>query len=271
MNTSKKLSEKEIKKHLQIDALVRVFGNIDSTNNEAKRLAEGGFFSPALILAEEQSAGRGRLGRSFYSPESTGLYFTVIIPVNFPLEDITLITPAAAVAVHRTLSQFTDKKLFIKWVNDIYCEDKKICGILAEALSSTETGIIRAVAVGIGINLSTKDFPKDISSVASSLALENADRNHIAAGIANELFAFTENLSAREFIPEYRKYSYVTGKEIFFIQGEKTTNARVLDIDDDGGLVVLLENGETTTLRGGEISVRIKKAPSGSELSALAD
>lgn len=258
MNKSKKLSEKEIKKHIKNDAIVRVFGNIDSTNNEAKRLAESGFCVPTLILSEQQSAGRGRLGRSFYSPESTGLYFTVIIPVNFPLEDITLITPAAAVAVHRTLSKFTDKKLFIKWVNDIYCEDKKICGILAEALSSPETNSISAVAVGIGINLSTKDFPKDISSIAASLALENADRNCIAAGIANELFAFTENLSAREFIPEYRKYSYVTGKEIFFIQGEETTNAHALDIDDDGGLMVLLESGETTTLHGGEISVRVK-------------
>ncbi len=258
MKINKPLSEKEIKKYIKNNTLVRVFQMVDSTNNEAKRLAQSGFFSPAVILSEEQSAGRGRLGRSFFSPKSTGLYFTVIIPVNFPLEDITLLTPAAAVAVHRVLSKFTDKKLFIKWVNDIYCEDKKICGILAEALSSPETGIISAVAVGIGINLSTNDFPNDISAIAASLSLEDADKNLIAASIANELFAFAKNLSAREFIPEYRKYSYVTGKDIYFIQGEKITNARALDIDDDGGLAVLLENGETTTLRGGEISVRVK-------------
>jgi BirA family biotin operon repressor/biotin-[acetyl-CoA-carboxylase] ligase len=205
-----------------------------------------------------QTSGRGRLGRSFYSPERTGLYFTVTIPLNFPLEDITLLTPAAAVAVHRILSKLTDKKLSIKWVNDIYCENKKICGILAEALTDTKTNKLAAVAVGIGINLSTKDFPDDISDIASSLSIENADKNKIAADIANELFAFAENISAREFIPEYRASSCVTGKNIYFIQGEQKQNARALDIDEDGGLVVLLESGETTTLRGGEISVRIK-------------
>ena len=112
--------------------------------------------------------------------------------------------------------------------------------------------------MGIGINLSTKDFPNDISGTAASLSIENADKNKITADIANELFAFAQKLSVREFIPEYRKHSYVTGKDIYFIQGEQKQNARALDIDENGGLVVLLESGETTTLRGGEISVRIK-------------
>ena len=252
------LSEKELCSFLKNDALVRVFSKTDSTNNEAKRLAESGYFSRSVIAANMQTSGRGRLGRSFYSPESTGLYFTVTIPLDFALEDITLLTPAAAVAVFRVLSKLTDKKLFIKWVNDIYCEDKKICGILAEALTDSQTNTISAVAVGIGINLSTKDFPDDISETAASILLKNPDRNKITADIANELFAFAQKLSVREFIPEYRKHSYVTGKDIYFIQGEKKQNARALDIDEDGGLVVLLENGEKTTLRGGEISVRIK-------------
>lgn len=258
MKQASALSEKELCSFLKNDALVRIFQKTDSTNNEAKRLAENGYFSRSVIAADMQTSGRGRLGRSFYSPERTGLYFTVTIPLNFPLEDITLLTPAAAVAVHRILSKLTDKKLFIKWVNDIYCENKKICGILAEALTDSQTNTISAVAVGIGINLSTKDFPDDISDIASSLSIENADKNKIAADIANELFAFAENISAREFIPEYRASSCVTGKNIYFIQGEQKQNARALDIDEDGGLVVLLESGETTTLRGGEISVRIK-------------
>lgn len=258
MKQASALSEKELCSFLKNDALVRIFQKTDSTNNEAKRLAENGYFSRSVIAADMQTSGRGRLGRSFYSPERTGLYFTVTIPLNFPLEDITLLTPAAAVAVHRILSKLTYKKLFIKWVNDIYCENKKICGILAEALTDSKTNKLAAVAVGIGINLSTKDFPDDISDIASSLSIENADKNKIAADIANELFAFAENISAREFIPEYRASSCVTGKNIYFIQGEQKQNARALDIDEDGGLVVLLESGETTTLRGGEISVRIK-------------
>ena len=120
MKQASALSEKELCSFLKNDALVRIFQKTDSTNNEAKRLAENGYFSRSVIAADMQTSGRGRLGRSFYSPERTGLYFTVTIPLNFPLEDITLLTPAAAVAVHRILSKLTYKKLFIKCVNDIY-------------------------------------------------------------------------------------------------------------------------------------------------------
>lgn len=253
------LSEKEIKKHLEHKASVSVFKTIDSTNNEAKRRLESGFSGKALIAAETQTGGRGRLGRTFYSPESTGLYFTVILPADFSFEEITLLTPAAAVAVMRVIERVTGKKVKIKWVNDIYLEDKKICGILAEAVTNFETGKLSGVAVGIGINLSTADFPEEIAQVASSLGIENADRNFIAASIANELFAFAQNLSARKFIPEYRENSYVTGKDIFVIKGEKKYEARAVGIDVDGGLITELPDGTQEILRGGEISVRIKK------------
>ena len=251
------LSEKAISHLLGKGVFVRVFDNIDSTNNEAKRMLEGGFSGFAIIAAEAQTGGRGRLGRSFYSPESTGLYFTLIIPPCFPVEEATLLTPAAAVATVRVLEKISGESLQIKWVNDIYKNDKKICGILAEAVLDTVGGGFSGFAVGIGINLSTEDFPEDIAEIAASLKTD-ADRNEIAAGIASELFAFAKNLSAREFIPEYRNHSFVTGKEIYFIKDGEKANATALGIDDDGGLAVKLENGEITTLRGGEISVRIK-------------
>ncbi|MBQ7290948.1 MAG: biotin--[Clostridia bacterium] len=236
---------------------VRVFDIIDSTNNEAKRMIEGGFRGKALVAAEAQTGGRGRLGRTFYSPKSTGLYFTVIIPPVFPIEEVSLLTPAAAVAVVRVLAGVTEKPLKIKWVNDIYAEDKKICGILAESVLDMEKGGFAGFAVGIGINISTEDFPEDIEGIAASLHTE-ADRNEIAAGIARELFAFAENLAAREFMPEYRERSYVTSKDIYFIKNSEKQNATAIGIDDSGGLIVKLENGEYTVLRGGEISVRIR-------------
>ncbi len=238
-------------------AYVRVFDTIDSTNNEAKRMLEGGFSGFALVAAEAQTGGRGRLGRSFYSPESTGLYFTVIIPPCFPAEEATLLTPAAAVATVRVLEKFSDENLKIKWVNDIYKNDKKICGILAEAVLDIARGGFAGFAVGIGINLSTEDFPEEIANIAASLKTDT-DRNEIAAGIAQEIFSFAKNLSAREFLPEYREHSYVTGKEIYFIKDGEKTNATALGIDDDGGLIVKLENSEVTILRGGEISVRVR-------------
>ncbi len=251
------LCAEKIVSHLGGGVCVRVFGTIDSTNNEAKRMLESGFSCFALIAAETQTGGRGRLGRSFYSPESTGLYFTIIIPPCFPAEEATLLTPAAAVATVRVLEKFSGENLKIKWVNDIYKEDKKICGILAEAVLDISGGGFAGFAVGIGINLSTVDFPEDIADIAASLKTD-ADRNEIAAGIARELFAFAKNLSAREFLPEYREHSLVTGKKIHFIKDGEKTNATALGIDDDGGLTVKLENGEVTTLRGGEISVRIR-------------
>ena len=260
MNSNKTpcaLCAKKIASLLGSSTDVRVFDTIDSTNNEAKRMLEGGFSGFALVAAEAQTGGRGRLGRSFYSPESTGLYFTLIIPPCFPVSEATLLTPAAAVATVRVLEKISGESLKIKWVNDIYKKDKKICGILAEAVLDTESGGFSGFAVGVGINLTTRDFPEDIADIAASLKTD-ADRNEIAAGIAQELFSFAKNLSAREFMPEYRDHSLVIGKEIYFIKNGEKTNATALGIDDNGGLAVKLESGEVTTLSGGEISVRIR-------------
>lgn len=252
------LSKKDIQKKILRDARVSVFDTLDSTNNEAKRMLESGFSGYAVICAEAQTCGRGRLGKSFYSPESTGLYFTVTIPPCFPIENISLLTPAAAVAVTRALAKHTNADLKIKWVNDIYEEDKKVCGILAESVIDIENGGFAGFAVGIGINISTEEFPDDIANIASSLRIYGADRSAIAADIANTLWELAENLSAREFLAEYRARSYITGKKIYFIKNGEKTNATALGIDDDGGLTVKLESGEETVLRGGEISVRLK-------------
>lgn len=251
------VSQKSIMSLLPKDVGIYVFDTIDSTNNEAKRMLESGYRGKAVIVSEAQTCGRGRLGRSFYSPRSTGLYLTIIIPPMLNSADIPLLTPAAAVSVTHALSGMTEKDLKIKWVNDIYADGKKICGILAEAVADIENGSFAGFVVGIGINLDTRDFPEDIAEIADSLKLPNANRSHLAAEIASKLFAFAENLSGREFMDEYRARSFVTNKDIFFIKDGIKTNAHAIGIDDDGGLTVKLENGDITVLRGGEITVRV--------------
>ncbi|MGN1095647.1 MAG: biotin--[acetyl-CoA-carboxylase] ligase [Eubacteriales bacterium] len=253
-----KISGSEISDILGKDVLVRIFDKTDSTNNEAKRMLSDGFSGKALIVANEQTSGRGRLGRSFFSPASTGIYFTAIIPFSSSLADASLITAAASVAVIRTIETLTDKHVGIKWVNDIYLDGKKICGILTEAVTDLESGRLSGLAVGIGINLSTEDFPDEISSVAASLGIKNADRALIAARIAKELFSLSEDLSSCSFLEEYKAHSIILGKEInYFINGEAHP-AIAKDIDERGGLIVILPDGTKTALRGGEITIRIK-------------
>ena len=238
-----------------MNAFKRVhFQSIASTNEYCKEKREER--ENLIVTADFQTGGRGTKGRSFDSALG-GVYLSKLtFYSNYLAKDAFLIMASAAVAVCETL-RFYGLSPVIKWANDVFVQDKKICGILAEAVLDMAHGGFAVFAVGIGINLSTEDFPEDIAEIAASLKTD-ADRNEIAAGIAQELFSFAKNLSAREFLAEYREHSLVTGKEIYFIKDGEKTNAAALGIDDDGGLTVRLENGEVTTLRGGEISVRIK-------------
>lgn len=148
---------------------LKVFNSIDSTNNEAKRMTADGFRGNALIVANEQTKGRGRLGRSFYSPKNTGIYMSFLFSTNAKLSGAVLVTTAAAVAVVRAIESLTNIRPMIKWVNDIYIGNKKVCGILTEAVTDVETGSMQSIIIGIGVNISTEDFPDDIAHTATSL------------------------------------------------------------------------------------------------------
>ena len=145
---------------------VRVFDEIDSTNTEAKRMVADGFKADAILVAHTQTAGRGRMGRSFYSPAQTGAYFSILHTLDTPLCDAVAITSAASVAVMRAIRTLAGIQTDIKWVNDLYYNGKKICGILTEAVSAGES---IHVIVGIGINLDTADFPEELKAIAGSL------------------------------------------------------------------------------------------------------
>lgn len=247
------LNAQEIKKSLSFDCRVEYYKTLDSTNNVAKRIIAEGEDDVLLVVGEEQTAGRGRQGKSFYSPQGTGIYMSLVVHPMIELQNAVTATTAAAVAVCRAIETLTDKKPMIKWVNDVYLNGKKICGILTEAVTDFETQTVSSIIIGVGINLTTKDFPRDVQN-ASCL---NADvkRAELIGAVANELNRIVCS-GYGEFMEYYRAHSLVVGEDIVFIKNGVSTSARVVGIDDFGGLEVELADGTRTTLRSGEITVR---------------
>ncbi|MDE6189108.1 MAG: biotin--[acetyl-CoA-carboxylase] ligase [Clostridia bacterium] len=243
------------------DVDVIVLSNTSSTNAEAMtRLMNGKIKHGALIVADEQSQGRGRMGKSFFSPKS-GIYMSVCLCKNVEkLTDVTLITPAAAVAVRRSIAKYTNLDAKIKWVNDIYIGKKKVCGILTQADIDFESGKAGTFIVGIGVNFINQDFPDELKDKACALfdtQPSDVTRSQIICEIYAELLKLTEDLTDRSFMREYKEYSLVVGKEIVYtINGEEKRGV-VIDIDEDGGLLIKGDDGEVK-LTCGEISIRSK-------------
>ena len=231
-----------------------ILDSVDSTNTEARRLAEKKESTPILILAEHQSAGRGRMGRSFYSPKQTGLYMTALFLASASPADNLLLTTAAAVSTARAIEKCAGIKVDIKWVNDLYLDGKKVCGILCE---SFEVGGVRYVSVGIGINLSTVDFPDELSSVASSLCVKEEIKTELAAEIFSSLWHFYCKGERDGMIEYYRAHSMVIGRKIVFYEGEDVCRATAVDVDEYGRLAVRLDSGEIKILSSGEITLRL--------------
>ena len=250
------LSQKLISEGLKangVNCTVKVFEEIDSTNLEAKRMADVVENEAVLLLAESQTAGKGRMGRRFYSPQKTGLYMSYMYTPETDFSDSVTVTAAAAVAVSRAINKLTDLEPQIKWVNDIYINGKKVCGILTEAVTGKTVKII----VGIGVNITTQSFPEEIEGIADSLKI-SVDRNELAACIVKELQALISELSERTFIEEYRRRSCVLGREVLFSKNGEEYFGKAIDIDRDGGLAVETEAGKIT-LNTGEITLRVRK------------
>lgn len=247
------ISAQSIKANMKNDVDVYYYSTTDSTNNCCKRILADGKQGEFLVVAEKQTAGRGRQGKSFYSPPSTGIYFSLVIRPHTSLQNAVTATTAAAVAVCRAIEKLTDKKPKIKWVNDVYLDGKKICGILTEAMSNFEDGTVDSVIIGIGVNIHTSDFPDNVEG-AGCLNV-NISRSRLIGAIADELLDIVGG-DYKSFIDYYRSHSLVIGEKIKFIQNGRVTPALAVAIDETGGLEVELENGEHTTLRSGEISIR---------------
>ncbi len=230
------------------------YDETDSTNNEAKRLVREGAELPLLIAADRQTAGRGRLGRNFYSPAGTGTYETVVFRPKGDLSSAVTVTSGAAVAVCLALERLCGLKPKIKWVNDVYLKGGKVCGILTESFTGGEGPV---VAVGVGINLTTENFPEEISARAASVGVDVV-REELIALVASDILKYSET-GCGGFIDLYRERSMVVGKRIAYGPvGEEPEEAVAVGIDDEGGLIIKTDSGEEKTLRTGEITLRIK-------------
>lgn len=246
------LSEQGIRKYLDKDIntwQILVLPTVDSTNTYAKSHLDS-LNHPAIITASEQTAGRGRRGHSFYSPKDTGIYMSLVIKPD--LSPATLITAAAAVAVCKACKELTDCNPQIKWVNDIYVNKKKICGILTEGIINFETQSIDTAIVGIGVNISTDTFPEDVQ-YAGSLMAENLPRNQLIGRIASLLNALLKS-GKEEILAEYKSAQMVLGQEVSYLYNGESHTGTAIDINEVGNLIVKTKNG-TDILTAGEISI----------------
>ena len=265
------------------------FEKTDSTNYQAKQCAilvgsfrdqtgtftkSGAEYHRALFAAEEQTSGRGRMGRVFVSPKHSGVYFSLLYAPKNGLENPALFTAAAAVATCLSIDELYKTNSKIKWVNDIFLGNKKICGILTEGISSFETGKIEAAIVGIGINIKNGDFSEDVAKVAGSIEdfltsekkeIPPVSKNELVAHVVSHLLEFYDGFESKDgellkkMMTEYQNRSILTGKTVHInpaagMSGE-TYEAKVLGISENAELIVETPSGEKKILSSGEVSL----------------
>lgn len=234
----------------------------ESTNTIIKNRASQGENEGLLVVAGEQSRGRGRLGRSFFSPGDTGIYMSLLLKPSIAPEDAVLITTAAAVSVCEALENLGVSDARIKWVNDIFVNKKKVCGILTEGCFNAQKGCFDYAVLGVGINVYEPEcgFPEDIKDIAGAVFGEEKEnlRNRLVAEFLSSFMNYYKNINKKLHCPQYSRRCFVIGRDIYVIKNGEKTSARALEIDDKCGLLVEFENGEKTVLNSGEISIRLE-------------
>lgn len=244
---------------------VETAGEVTSTNLLVRERAASGEAEGLVVVAASQSAGRGRMGRSFFSPDGSGLYFSVLLRPRADATASLAVTTAAAVAVCRAIGDVFGIDAGIKWVNDVFVGSRKVCGILTEAAMCAETGALDYAVLGIGINVyePAHGFPPEIAGIAGAL-LPGADprpnaRNALLAAVLTEFFALYDRLGENAHIDEYRARSIALGRRVTVtsLAGGGEREAVVEEITDDASLMLRFDDGSCETLTSGEIRVRI--------------
>ena len=239
--SAQKIKQNLLERYKNFD--IKIFDTLSSTNDFAKELINSNrFTNGTTIIANSQTSGRGRFARTFFSPANTGIYFSAILEKSLPIKDVSLITLICAIAVCRAITKLTNFNLQIKWINDIYLNSKKICGILIENICDFNNMKSKAIVAGIGINIFTENFPKDIQDKAGSIMYNKLSRNKLISEILNNLFDLSEDVYNKEIIEEYKSLSLVLNKEISYKKDNKTYTATAIDINDSGNLVVKNDN-----------------------------
>lgn len=264
-NDNGKINDTLILKYLTTEFLGRYmecFETIGSTNTHAKKEAlkvpEG-----ALFLAEEQTEGKGRFGRSFLSPKGSGVYMSMVLKPKAELAKLPFLTLISPLSVVKSLKNLYQIEAKIKWPNDVIFEGRKLCGISTDLSISAETLNAEYVVIGIGVNVKKTAYPKELQEKAinlESIIQVPVDRNRLAAEILNQLESYYRDdaylLRRKEIVEEYKTYLSMLQQDVTVVQGERSFKARVLDVDENGELLVKKQDGETVCLTGGEVSIR---------------
>lgn len=251
-----------LKDPAQADRL-EVYPSLDSTNSFGKERALAGAPDGTVIIAESQTGGRGRMGRTFFSPGGSGIYLSIILRPGTAISQSLFITIAASVLIRQAIADVTGLEPEIKWVNDLYIKDKKICGILTEAAADFETGNIDYIVLGAGINFTEpkQGFPEELNSVAGALFKEAPDgqlRSRLAAELVNRLSRLTRIPEAGAVMADYRKHSMVIGKPVTILNGREPLEGVVSDINDAGHLILKKDDGTFQSIVSGEVSLRLR-------------
>lgn len=224
-----------------------------STQTDAKEGVEAGNKGNTLYLSTCQTAGRGRFQRPYYSPSQGGIYMSLHIQPNLPYEKLPSYTLLVAAAVYKAIKNLTMIEVDIKWVNDIYLKNKKMAGILTEAMTSVETDLVTDIIIGLGINFSIEDFPEELKEKAGSLFMPPAPitRNELIS----EIWRCFYQTAPEELLYLYKEHSLVLGREVSFIQDQTKKKGVAKDISDKGQLLIQLDDQTEIWLNSGEISL----------------
>ncbi len=237
------------------------FEEIDSTNRYVKELAAIGAPEGTVVIANRQSAGRGRLGRSFFSPEEKGIYMSILLRPEMELEQAVLITSMAAVAVAEAIEQVSGIPAQIKWVNDVFLNRKKVCGILTEAGINAEKQSLEYVVLGIGVNVGSMVFPEELQEIATSVSNESGcsvSKDVLIDAILEKLDVWYPSLWDGSFLAESKQRSILLGKEIMVVDAGTAGSsypAKAVDLDELGHLIIE-RDGKREVLNSGEVSIR---------------
>ena len=258
------LSEQELGRLLSTRWLGKnlvVFDEVDSTNNEARRMAEKGALEGTVILAARQTAGKGRRGRNWESPRGTGIWMSFLLRPEFEPSHASMLTLTAAMAVAQGIRRTTGLDCQIKWPNDIVISKKKICGILTEM--GTNGVKINYVLIGVGINVNLKEFPEEMQDKATSLILEGGheyDRNQVIAQVMKyfeiNYEKFIQTCDFTHLLDDYHRILANLNQPVRVIDGDRSFEGICRGIDEKGELLVERQNKEVVKVSAGEVSVR---------------
>lgn len=234
----------------------------DSTNSLLREMAAAGAPEGRCVIANSQTTGRGRLGRVFYSPADTGVYLSLLLrPGQCSAEQASKLTTMAAVAACEAIEDVSDEKASIKWVNDIYMNDRKVSGILTEASFDLESGYLEYAALGIGINIYPPNtgFPEEIKDIAGAVfrTPRNDGKNRVAAAFLNHFMEYYTAGNSADYAVRYRDRSFLIGRDINVLFRDGKRSATAIDVDQDCHLIVRYEDGSEDCLSSGEVSLRL--------------